>query len=89
MEVGLYVNSLKFSPVARASQNEWLYSVTKESSPREKTHRGTFMMVEKDAMEKKMQAAVAMVMYPAYKTTGKEKRMLATIQQQNAVLQSS
>lgn len=44
------------------------------------------MMVEKEAMEKKMNAAVAHIMYPAYKRTGMEKRILASSQQQNAVL---
>lgn len=52
----------------------------------EKTHCGTFMMVEKEAMEKKMKAAVANIMYPAYRMTGMQKRMLASNQQQNAVL---
>ncbi len=52
----------------------------------EKMHCGTFMMVEKEAMEKKMKAAVASIMYPAYKMTGMEKRILASSQQQNAVL---
>lgn len=73
-------------PVARASQNEWLYWVSKEPFPMEKTHCGTFMMVEKDAMEKKMKAAVANIMYPAYSMTGMQKRILASSQQQNAVL---
>lgn len=44
------------------------------------------MMVEKEAMEKKMKAAVAIIVYPAYRITGMEKRMLETIQKQNAVL---
>lgn len=44
------------------------------------------MMVEKEAMEKKMKSAVIIIMYPAYRITGMEKRMLASIQQQNAVL---
>lgn len=52
----------------------------------EKTHWGTFMMVEKEAMEKKIKAAVAIIMYAAYRMTGMEKRMFASIQQQNAVL---
>lgn len=38
-------------------------------------------------MEKKMNAAVANAMYPAYRMTGMENRMLASIQQQNAVLE--
>ncbi len=52
----------------------------------EKIHCGTFMMVEKEAMAKKMKAAVAIIMYPAYRMTGMQKRMLASSQQQNAVL---
>ena len=44
------------------------------------------MMVEKEAMEKKMKRAVTIIMYPAYRMTGMEKRMLASIQLQNAVL---
>lgn len=52
----------------------------------EKTQGGAFMMVENEAMEKKMKAAVAHIMYPAYKMTGMEKRILASSQQQNAVL---
>lgn len=52
----------------------------------EKIHCGTFMIVEKEAMEKKMNAAVASIMYPAYRMTGMENRILASIQQQNAVL---
>lgn len=51
----------------------------------EKTHCGAFMMVEKEAMAKKMKAAVAIIMYPAYRMTGMERRILASIQQQNAV----
>lgn len=47
------------------------------------------MMVVKEIMEKKMNAAVATTMYPAYRITGMEKRMLASIQQQNAVLWSN
>lgn len=54
----------------------------------EKTHCGTFMTVEKEAMEKKMKAAVANIMYPAYRMTGMQKRMLASSQQQNAVLRT-
>lgn len=46
------------------------------------------MTVEKDTMEEKTKAAVAIIMYPAYRMTGMEKRMLASTQQQNAVLQS-
>lgn len=49
-------------PKASASQNEWLYSVSKEPVPIEKIHLGRFMMVEKEAMEKKMKAAVASIM---------------------------
>lgn len=78
--------SVSSLPVARASQNEWLYSISKESVPIEKTHCGAFMIVEKEAMEKKIKAAVAIIMYPAYRMTGMEKRILASIQQQNAVL---
>ncbi|KAF3854959.1 hypothetical protein F7725_023014 [Dissostichus mawsoni] len=44
------------------------------------------MIVEKEAMAKKMKAAVAIIMYPAYRMTGMEKRILARIQQQKAVL---
>lgn len=52
----------------------------------ENTHCGAFMMVEKEATEKKMNAAVASTMYPAYRTTGMQKRMFASNQQQNADL---
>lgn len=52
----------------------------------ENTHCGMFMMVEKDTMEKKMKAPVANIMYPAYNMTGMQKRILASNQQQNAVL---
>lgn len=52
----------------------------------ENTHCGTFMMVEKDAMEKKMKAPVASIIYPAYNMTGMQERILASNQQQNAVL---
>lgn len=51
-----------------------------------KTHVGAFMMVEKEATEEKMKAAVASVMYPAYRSTGMQKRTLASNQQQNADL---
>ena len=47
--------------MASASQKEWLYSVTKVPDPMEKAHVGRFMMVEKEAMEKKMKAAVASI----------------------------
>lgn len=50
-------------PVARASQKEPLYSVWKASEvPMVNRQVGRFMMVEKEAMEKKMKAAVATIM---------------------------
>ena len=52
----------------------------------EKMHCGAFLMVEKEAVERKRKAAVASIMYPAYRTTGRQKRMLVSSQQQNAVL---
>lgn len=45
------------------------------------------MVVEKAAMEQKMKAAVASIMYPAYRMTGMQRRMLASSQQKNAVLE--
>lgn len=54
--------------------------------PIEKLHCGMLYIVEKEAKEKKIKAAVASIMKPAYRMTGIEKRMLATIQQQKAVL---
>lgn len=44
------------------------------------------MTVEKEATEKKMKAAVASIMYPAYRTTGMLRRMLPSNQQQKADL---
>lgn len=44
------------------------------------------MAVEKEAAEKKMKAAVASIMYPAYRTTGMLRRMLPSNQQQKADL---
>lgn len=73
--------------MARASQKEWLYWASNESFPMENTHCGTFMVVEKAAMEQKMKAAVASIMYPAYRMTGMQRRMLASSQQKNAVLE--
>lgn len=44
-------------------------------------------MVEKEAADRKTKAAVARVMYPAYWTTGRQKRTLAISQQQKADLE--
>lgn len=50
-------------PVARASQKEPLYSVWKAPEvPMVNRQVGRFLMVEKEAMEKKMKAAVATIM---------------------------
>lgn len=50
-------------PVASASQKEPLYSVWKAPEvPMVNRQVGRFLMVEKEAMEKKMKAAVATIM---------------------------
>lgn len=54
-----------YLPVAMANQKEWLYSGSKDSVPIEKLHCGMLYIVEKEAKEKKIKAAVATIMKPA------------------------
>lgn len=54
-----------YIPVATPNQKEWLYSVWKDSAPIEKVHCERLYIVEKEAKEKKIKAAVATIMKPA------------------------
>lgn len=54
-----------YVPVATPNQKEPLYSGSNDSVPIEKMHCGILYIVEKEAKEKKIKAAVTTIMKPA------------------------